>query len=80
MSVTTRLATMDDYEAIGRLLAQGDAYHVKLVPSIFQPYDGAGRPREFIARFIVTARSWAWSACRSRKHPSDRCSAPGAGR
>lgn len=51
-SVTTRIATMDDYEAICRLLAQADRHHAEILPDVFQTFTGPIRPRALVAEFI----------------------------
>jgi len=50
--VTTRVATMDDYEDICRLVAQGDRFHVEILPGVFQAFSGPARSRERIAEFV----------------------------
>ena len=44
--ITTRVATMDDYDAIVVLLAQSDDYHATLLPEIYRSYDGPARSRD----------------------------------
>ena len=50
--IRTRLATMDDYEGICRLIAQVDHVHVGLLPNTFQGLPGPARPKELIAHFV----------------------------
>lgn len=47
MTVTTRIATLNDYDVICRLLQQGDNYHADLLPEFFRIFDGPTRPRVF---------------------------------
>lgn len=42
----TRFATMEDYDSLCSLFAQGDKLHADLVPMIFQEFSGPARPRE----------------------------------
>ena len=50
--LSTRLATMDDYDAICRLLAQGDRLHADILPDVFQAFPGLARPRDVVAEYV----------------------------
>jgi len=50
--LTTRLATMDDYDAICRLLAQADRYHADILPEVFRVFPGPARPRDVVAEYV----------------------------
>lgn len=50
--ISTRLATMEDYEGICRLMTQVDEVHVDLLPDVFQSSPGPARPKEPIAHFV----------------------------
>lgn len=50
--LTIRTATMDDFAAVCRLLHELDGHHVRILPDVFQPFDGPTRQRERIARFV----------------------------
>ena len=47
-----RSATMDDYDAVSRLLREVDEHHVRLRPDVFQPFDDPDAMRERIAGFV----------------------------
>lgn len=47
-----RSATTEDYAAISRLLCELDAYHVRLLPEVFQPFDDPKWQHERIGQFI----------------------------
>jgi len=54
-NVVTRVATMDDYDAICRLLAQVDRYHFDILPDVFQTFIGPPRAREIVAAHVEGA-------------------------
>lgn len=47
-----RLATMDDYDIICRLLEQVDRHHVAILPEFFQSFSGPPRSREVVAAYV----------------------------
>ena len=50
--VSIRIATMQDYDAICRLLSIVDAHHVNILPGYFKPFPAPPRTREVVASFI----------------------------
>ncbi len=50
--VTIRAATMADCDAVGRLLGEVDAHHVRLRPDVFQPFDDPAAMRERVSGFV----------------------------
>jgi ribosomal protein S18 acetylase RimI-like enzyme len=53
MSISIREATMDDYEAISRVLREVDSMHWDAMPEIFRECDEPLRSREYISGLIT---------------------------
>jgi ribosomal protein S18 acetylase RimI-like enzyme len=56
-SLHIRPATLNDRDAIERLLRQADALHCSLRPDLFQPVAGPSRPSELMAGIIESPDS-----------------------
>ena len=48
----TRTATMNDHDAICRLLTKLDCHHAHILPDVFRTFEGPARPRDVIASFV----------------------------
>jgi ribosomal protein S18 acetylase RimI-like enzyme len=52
MQISTREATINDYEGLCELFAEVDTLHREALPHIYRQPDGPARPREFIHGII----------------------------